>query len=931
MSSNDNTVSIEGLSTDQDTILSNGRWQPLRINHNPDVTYTVIYYPEQEVPMFDRRSVLDLKYHQRYPFLYVLFISWQFCLKLHQDLEEDPGQDRMVFLKRAANAHYYSSMAMKEIKRLFRIRVRVQVDGKDPKQMLEKLHQNICWRTLNVGRNLWVHEPSTLYIVLPSNSNLWIDSDPSTHCFRLYFLCDNWRQDGALENISQHVHLINHPGYVVKRTQEFFQIYGDHLLRLLLMVKHGYTDSVCEIPPLHTFKIFWNCDPDIVGHHLTKETLGPLVDKAIAYLQGLSLPTRNTQLSPTRHESHAIKTFLDLLEGESKGVENSLNRYITSKQTVLWICHSHMRQNYGQSALKELKEFIFRHKGHVDMHHSTLRVELASLDKANQFRTLLAALKFAFDIFIKLSWRASRSYVKDLCLDIAKTGTAVLEIDGITFDISPQGYVQYSANLFSEDVMSNDGLGLQLIILLNYPRPQEQYLHFRHISLQSAFSQAQLSHSWVDLRDDLYKFRSPVSEAQVALDSNKAVDVLRAVLEKYGLPNVIMVTFHYGRYDAVLDLEKRAIIEVSSWDMECPKAILSAGSLRRMTVDLDRQKFDRAFFHMLRTNSLLQELNISYGGQNVLYHAKQVVKIWSDTSKPLLLTLLDRTGDNRGRVIAQLTVNRGNDRELSGNRAIGIHGGDIDPMIRERQRALGGPVEIHFLKWDCDHISSQLSDYYAALLDITTLHHPSSLSQLRLNVFGLSRCGLSCVERILRQSCLEHLHIVCTPAHRRQFESITKVLGSVQWPRLRSLILSGDSIDAWIKLWPTHIAPQLLYLQIQGTGSAGQELSHSSTLFIHQLIYNNLLMELHLEHIHLQNKSDWMFLVESLDPELQKTFHLDGSSYSQFISTPDAVEIFRKKFPWAEMGRGNLAADHPSTMMRSLKVFKQKWLSRILK
>ncbi|KAI9235669.1 MAG: hypothetical protein BYD32DRAFT_438126 [Podila humilis] len=128
-------------------------------------------------------------------------------------------------------------------------------------------------------------------------------------------------------------------------------------------------------------------------------------------------------------------------------------------------------------------------------------------------------------------------------------------------------------------------------------------------------------------------------------------------------------------------------------------------------------------------------------------------------------------------------------------------------------------------------------------------------------------------------------------------ESILQILDPFQRPIFKSLVLSGKNIDEWIKLltW-SPVVPQLLCLHVQGTKSAEQELSHTSVLFLHQLVHVGSLMELHLEHIQLQDKRDWVFAVESADPALLKTYGLVGSSYIQFMSTKEAVDCYLSKF-----------------------------------
>ncbi|KAF9312921.1 hypothetical protein BG006_004260, partial [Podila minutissima] len=140
----------------------------------------------------------------------------------------------------------------------------------------------------------------------------------------------------------------------------------------------------------------------------------------------------------------------------------------------------------------------------------------------------------------------------------------------------------------------------------------------------------------------------------------------------------------------------------------------------------------------------------------------------------------------------------------------------------------------------------------------------------------VSHIGLASVQNVLHRSRLEYLHILCTSFDTTS-ESTTQILGSVHWLTLKSLILSGDNIDEWIRLWPLPIvAPQLMRLQIRGAEPTEQELSHASALFVHQLVYAHPLMELHLKHIHFEDKHDLDLITENMDLVLLKAFSLVG-------------------------------------------------------
>ncbi|KAF9325350.1 hypothetical protein BG006_011156 [Podila minutissima] len=223
--------------------------------------------------------------------------------------------------------------------------------------------------------------------------------------------------------------------------------------------------------------------------------------------------------------------------------------------------------------------------------------------------------------------------------------------------------------------------------------------------------------------------------------------------------------------------------------------------------------------------------------------------------------------DTQGRMIAQLASSRG-DCEFPGNRTHDVLEADADPTLGQRQQDLDDLVDIQFMFCDRDHIFSSLSDYSASFLDMAAQQHPSVLTLFTLDIPRVSRVGLTLVRNILGRSSLEHLHILCTPFNSIMFESIAQVLGLVPWSTLKSLVLSGNNIYESIRQWLLPVvAPQLIHLLIQGTGSTKQELSHSSVLFLHKLIYTSPLQECHFKNIDMKVKRDWELIrAEEVEP-----------------------------------------------------------------
>ncbi|KAF8939022.1 hypothetical protein BGZ52_000301, partial [Haplosporangium bisporale] len=158
-------------------------------------------------------------------------------------------------------------------------------------------------------------------------------------------------------------------------------------------------------------------------------------------------------------------------------------------------------------------------------------------------------------------------------------------------------------------------------------------------------------------------------------------------------------------------------------------------------------------------------------------------------------------------------------------------------------------VGIEFLRWECDHVFSELSDYTASILDMATQQHPSVLKSFALDISSPSQSGLASAQNILYRSNLDHLYILCIECDLSFSDPIAQLIGSVQWSNLKSLKLSGDHINAWIRIWmschnnpfsPNARAdggPRLLQLHLQGTGSVPQLLSHTSALLVHGLVY----------------------------------------------------------------------------------------------
>ncbi|KAG0335155.1 hypothetical protein BG000_007751 [Podila horticola] len=726
-----------------------------------------------------------------------------------------------------ANIQYYYSIFEIDIEKPNNAGIKDPMSGLDQSQMQKEIHdlqeqipewdlQNIYHNMLHLDDSWRRYDTSSLLIILPSDLNS------------------------------------------LQRQQEFIQEYGDYVLRLLQMIKSGYTDDQYVILPLDADKILWNCDPSVINSHITKDTIAPLVEKTIAYLQELSPPQARNP-APTGDQAAAIKNFLDL---EGDGANSNLIRCIASDHQVHWMCQEHAHQHVDQGCLQELQVFVSCHGGHVDMQQATLSVELGSTSEADEFRRLLTGTKYAFDVSLKMRWKATRLYMVDLCRDIGSTNAVVLEIDGVTADMQPRGHVQYSKDIFCDKILQEPRNFFLAITLLNYPQPQEQCLCFRRIALQSPLTPVLNPHRLEFLRHDLRKFIDMVEFANSTTDLTTATGKLSEMLVKHGRSDATMITIYNSMWSGVVDLKKGTLVEVYSVDTYCSRLVLSSGSLKRITLYVYDMAVDQDLFRMVLANAELEELNIAYDAYNGLHSIEEIFRLWHDASSPFLLTVIDRMLDSEGRIEARMTI-RGATRDLAD-----VRGGEekLPPIYHQQSRHARRDIEI--LQWHCDGIFGRLSDYAASFLDMATQQHPSILTSFSLDITGCSADCLVSIQNMISRSSLEYLVVECAPFDSALSDSIAQVLHSIPWSTLKSLVLTGHNMDEWIQLWSCPVAPSLLCLQIRGTGSVTQALSHSSIIFVHGMVLTSLLMELHLDNIQLNNKRDWELLVESMDSSI---------------------------------------------------------------
>ncbi|KAI9234266.1 MAG: hypothetical protein BYD32DRAFT_439385 [Podila humilis] len=170
------------------------------------------------------------------------------------------------------------------------------------------------------------------------------------------------------------------------------------------------------------------------------------------------------------------------------------------------------------------------------------------------------------------------------------------------------------------------------------------------------------------------------------------------------------------------------------------------------------------------------------------------------------------------------------------------------------------------------------------------------LTALTLDISVLSQPDLAAVQGILSMCRLEELRVKCLPFNPRLSASFAQVLASVHWTSLEHLDLTGDNINEWIQLLPNIKTPRLQSLIIQGSERVEQTLAHSSVLFLEQCVRASPLVGLSFDHVQLQDKLDWVRLVDIMDLLLvEKGISVRGRSLEQFMATPEALQLEQER------------------------------------
>ncbi|KAF9426741.1 hypothetical protein BGZ94_006088 [Podila epigama] len=720
-----------------------------------------------------------------------------------------------------------------------------------------------------------------LFVVLPSNLATWIDKDPSTHRFRLYFMCDvkTNKSKGAQASLPGHKHFANHPGYNLLEHVAFFKKYGTFLHWMLRMLKLGAIENNNTVPALDTFAILWDNNSKAKKHQLDKNNMHVLVSKMIVYLQQHYPLRPKKRLHITNDDVRDIQQLhLDIQSPKEDGVAVGGLYTYSQHGFISWVCLDHLEQCLSSNpmTLGHLQEFARQHNGFLDAHRALLRVELASETDAQELISVLSKSKYQVYLSLNFGWDWTRSYLKRFMGNAMLGDTLGIEVEGITLEKYPEaGYLSQGIDVFLDSFA-------QRITLLHYPRRNEQYYYFRRYNLglevQTKIKQLSAKETTQHLSEsDPFKWIGLETAVTNLVDTILAKDnneirkqfykkELPTELARHGLTGLCQLKFALKRSRGTVDLESGDVIELQVQQLPIPRAMAHIQTLRRLTIEALEPRSEQSLSVFIQSSLQLEQVSIAVHDNNASFYrmAESILKMCHDRPTPFCLIMFERIQDTQGRCLVQMVTGAAIPAPVRASVGTVARAPEHEPV----------PMIPKVEQWEGGHVSTPPSLYSAKVLDALSQSFPWRLESFTLDVSMLSPKSMECVAHILGRSFLDHLHVYCNAVDASIHPKVEELLCSVQWPTVKSLVMSGQNVEQWIECMAAALAnlaakhpmlcPQLLYLAIEDNGLVPSPLSHSGALALHRLVYSNPLEALRLKNIEFQEAGDVQFVKDYL-------------------------------------------------------------------
>lgn len=835
--------------------------------------------------------------------------------QLHSVLAKSKSLDRHQFLIILANIEYQRSELLDQIETLSRNSAAEHKDIAAWRHRLSELDTsmraldkfNVWGKLITKEHHFLEFNSPRLFLVLPKDLKQWSDQDPTTHQFRLYFLCefDYWLDfpvaDFAhtLRAAPAHIHISDHPGYDLERPSEFFQRYGQVAMAILELVQFGYLSEHLFVPSLKSPRILYCCEGVKARHSLNKANIKSLVNKSIASLslQKFVPPGKRLfQTSISVLDTWHIRSFL-----RSSRPDNGLGSLVrtTVREKSLWLCRGHSFHPWTDQQLCYLIS-TFSTRFHMQL--GALDIRLRSTQECLLLCAVLNDIPHLYELSIHIVWEATLDALR-LCLtEICTSGVKVLHIHEINKVRDEKR--KPARELFFTSVDQGD---MKFIIVDNYRAPSTKSvflgkIHFMQClllfrqkpkkscanTLSAPYKPIRPDIDWMDLIDAVRTFITELhymkAGAKPPTEISTLLNDLSVRLTEHralGLAEIQIFDAESSEWQgtfAVKDGVVQGLVKSRVLTI-LPLDSLTHGALRELDVPSIFPDYLPGVQYILYHSPQLQSITLPAKVNSTLAHISFLSQQCRIPSLGLIGTIQHWASD-KWRAVAQVRLKSHDPSKVGAIRFVASKAHLI-------MNADGAVTGVEFLYWKHDHVSDPLVDSIAGLLDAATASFPSVMKSFHMDLSSLTQRGLTHIKNMLRRSALEQLHVRCVFLNPSLERSVADVLRAISWTSIKSLVLSGDKIDFWVQLWAYHgnllstgdglhafsSGPQLLRLVIYGARDTEQALSHAGSLVIHHVVYSSPILELRLENIRFQEEQDWLLVIGAVDLPLMECYH----------------------------------------------------------
>ncbi|KAG0017194.1 hypothetical protein BGZ81_010856 [Podila clonocystis] len=563
------------------------------------------------------------------------------------------------------------------------------------------------------------HPAPKLFLVLPDDPHSGVDTDTRTRVFRLYFICDPENTPGWFH---QQKHISDHEGYELKRPTEFFQKFGHYALSIL-MVFRGKTDLFSDAS-----KLLWSHMAHYREEGLSQDNIKARIEKAIDYLKAELPPLpMNSEIILDPSETRQILHYLDVKDGDN--TTGNLYRFPRRMLSTSWVCQSCFLNRFNAQALATPKDFVRCQIDNVDIYHGKIQVLVATVQQAK---------------------RSAASYARFIC-DFARCGVSVLEIDGVTPIMHPQNCIEYTndlvVSLIKRSAMSYTN-GIQVLTLLNYPRPKEQYSYLARThdyiyGLRHTRPFCMPSIGWNAFRQSLYTFENAV-HGKVFTTSKGSLRIaleLQALLAESGLKRITTIDFYNRQlWRDTFDVTEGIFLDVqlhpsrddgfSEAQMHEVFSAFALTSAQSLTMDTRDAVFDLNLNQFIQKNQYFQELILLAWESEVFDLIGKFVQHWYKRASRLDLTLYERSSIGHAKMLIRAVIGSRH-RFQSTNTSIDRRSDSPEPLIKF------DTLERGFV-----NATRPLTNEAVMVLEAASFQHPRFLSSFTLDISHLSSMGL---------------------------------------------------------------------------------------------------------------------------------------------------------------------------------------------